>query len=629
MRCAISLTRDSLNVRAMSACLSQHLTLSAVPLPAFPPAGQSAVPPSVLIQPSVGIRTPFAPRSRSSSPPSSHSALRPPTESLSLVIPPTLSYGSGSYIRPPGPPPLSYPLGSYAPPPGPPTTYPPPSGIQPSAPMFQGPQHIIIMPPPPTVVSGPTHGQPHTFIPGASTSQLAPRPRSRSRTSDVVVGVPPPASRRTPTVLVPDSPHGRYPSHRQRTHDEPGPRSRSPSPVIHMPPASRRTRSRSQSRPRRGRSESPIIFTRSRPRSPSTSSRQRGRTQPSVYPPPIVPPGTAEPMVLQMPRSRSWSESPRRDTYDDRTREPGRRTRSRDRHRHRLAKPRPRSRGRDPIILAPPLPGVSGQAPASQAPFFVPPTAPPVPVVVEQPFSAAPISPPRSRPRSREHAPMVVLPPSDPHERHRDRDRYRRHDDRYGDRYGRRRRSMDYPYRRHSPSRYRPSRPRSRSHSPQYRRDRHHRGRHPSYSPSYSGYDSRSGSPSPDRYPSYSGRPRSSSGYPRSSHRPPSRYITGDYDSSSPPLVTFGPEPRPHSLSGSPSIVIPSRSRAPPESRRPTLVTRSRGRSRSRSPLTIIEEPPRERPPTVFHEDTQQPTTYAPSVHVPSVSQSALRRHLN
>ena len=608
MRCAISLTMGSLNVRAMSACSSQHLTLSVVPLPTFPSAGQSAVPSNVIIQPLGGIQTPFAPRPPSSSPPSSHPAFRSPTESFSPIMPPTLSYVPGSYV----------------PPPGPPTTYPPPSGTQPPAPTFQGPENIIIMPLPPTAVSGQMPGQQHILIPGASTSQLTPRPRSRSQTSDIAISVPPQASRYTPAVLVPDAPHSRYPSRHHRTRDEAGSRSRSLSPVIHIPPSSH-GRSRPQSG--RRRSSSPIIITRSQSRSRSTSSGRRGRTQQIIIPPPIVPPSIAGP-VLQVSPSRSRSDSPRSGMHDDRTREPGRRTRSRDHPRFRLFKPR-RSRDRTPpIIIAPPPPGISAQAPAPQAPFFVPPTAPPAPIIVEQPFSAAPISPPRSpprsRPRSRGHAPTFVLPPSEPRERYRDRDRYRHPDDRYEGRYGPRRGPpMDDPYRRHSPSaRYRPSRPHSRSYSPQYRRDPPRRRR---YSPSYSSdYDSRSRSPSPHGYPSHSGEPWSSRGYPRSSRRPPRR----DYDASSSPPVTFGPEPRPHSVSDSTPIVIRPPSRVPPESRGPTLVTRSRGRSRSRSrsPFTIVQEATHEQPLTFVHDDTQLPTTYSPSVHVIPVSQSALRR---
>ena len=54
----------------------------------------------------------------------------------------------------------------------------------------------------------------------------------------------------------------------------------------------------------------------------------------------------------------------------------------------------------------------------------------------------------------------------------------------------------------------------------------------------------------------------------------------------------------------------------------------SRGRSPSRSPITVVQGAAHEQPP-IFIGDIQQPTTRASSVHVPLVSQSTLRSYLN
>lgn len=621
----------SLNVSAMSASLPQRLILSSVPLPAFPSTGQSAAPPDVIIQPSVGIRTPFVPP-HSSSPSFSHPGFHSSTGGFFPVIPPPLSSAPRSYIPPPGPPTLSYPPGSYIPASRPPTMHPPPPAIPPPPLTFHD---IIIMPPPPTVVPGPTQGQLPPFP-----SQSAPRRRSRSGTPDAVVSAPPRASRRTSTVFVPDDPRGRHPSRRRRgTRDEPGSRSRSFSPAGYVPGTSRgRSRSRSRSRLRRHGSESPVIITQPWPQSRSPSPRRREGTRPSVYPP-GVPPGAMEPVVVHVPRSRSPSGSPRGNTYDDRTHEPRRRSRSRDRHHRRLVKPRQRSRSRDrttPIIIAPPAPVVPGQVPASHIPFFVPPTGSAAPVVVPQPPLVEHVPPPSPRSRGRRaDDPVLVLPPDHPPERHRDRDRYRHPDDRYEDRFGSRRGSpRGHPYRPYSPSgRYRPSRPHSRSPPPGYPSDPHrsryrpYTGRSRRYSPSYSSHDSRSRSPSPRGHSPHSGRPRSSRGYPRSSGLPPSRYLVGDHDSSSPPPVVFGPRSRPHSRPHSPPLIIPSPSYAPSGSHRPpTLLPPSRGRSPSRSPVTMVQGPTREQPPILI-DDTRHPDTHASSVHIPPVSRSTLRSH--
>ena len=633
----------SLNVSVMSASLPQRLMLSSVPLPAFPSTGQSAAPPNVIIQPSVGIRTPFVPPPLSSSPSSSHPAFRS-TEGIFPVIPPPLSSAPRSYVPPPGPPTLSYLPGSYIPASRPPTMHPPPPGIPPPPPTFHD---IIIMPPPPTVVPGPTQGQLPPFP-----SQSAPRRRSRSGTPDAVVSAPPRTSRRASTVFVPDDSRGRHPSRRRGTRDEPGSRSRSFSPTVYVPRTSRgrsrsrsrsRLRSRSRSRLSRHGSVSPVIFMQPQLQSRSPSPRRQEGTRPSVYPP-GVPPGAMEPMVVHVPRSRSPSTSPRGNTYDDRTRSPRRRSRTRDRHHRRLEKPRPRSRSRDrsrdrtrPIIIAPPAPVVPGQAPASHIPFLVPPTGSAAPLVVPQPPLTAHVPPPSPRSRGRRaDARVVVLPPDHPPERYRDRDRYRHPDDRYEDRFGSGRGSPGgYPYRPDSPSgRYRPSRPHSRSpplrdpHRTRYR-SYSPRGRSRRYSHGYSSHDSRSRSPSPRGHLPYSGRPRSSRGYPRSSGRLPSRYLAEDHDSSSPPPVIFGPRSRPHSSPRSPPFIIPSPSYAPSGSHRPpTLLPPSRGRSPSRSPVTMVQGPTREQPPILI-DDTRHPDTHTSSVHVPPVSQSTLRSHLN
>jgi hypothetical protein len=513
------------------------------------------------------------------------------------------------------------------------------------------------MPAPSAAVPGPMQGQPATFVPGASTSQLAPRPRSRPRTPrrhtppGVMISAPPQSPRHTPTVLIHDDSRGRHPSRRVRTSDA---GSRSPSPAIFLPRTSRgRSRSRSWSRPRR-RSESPVIVMRpdyspSRPWSRSRSPRRPERTGPSIYP----PPGTMEPVVVQVPQPRSWSGSPRGDVYDDRTREPRRRSRSGDRDRRRLFKRRPRSRSRGgtpPVIVVPPAPVVPAQAPAPQVPFLLPSTAAPPPVMMQHPISAAPALLPDFRRHSRERrgdAPVVVLPSSDRDpERYRDRDPYRPpryppYDDRYDRHWGGSPRG--YSYRPHS--RYGRSRRYSRSPSPRYPRDppdrRHHRSysprsrhhqRSPSYSPNYSGYDSRSMSPSPREHRPYSGRPHGSRGYPRSSRRHPSHYTAGDHGSSSPPLVISRPERRRHSGSRSPPIIVdhPLPSDVHPGSRRrSTLVAPSRGRSRTRSPVAILQGTTRERPSILVHDDTHQPNTRATSVLVPPVSQLAPRRPLN
>ena len=608
MRCVTSLTMDSHNVRAVPASLLQHLILSPVPLPpTFIPTGQSAAAPNVLIQPSVGLRTPFAPSS--SSPSFGHPAFRSSAESPSPIIPPSISYVPGSYI----------------PPPGPPTMHAPPSGIPPPPSTFHGPENILIVP---AVAPGPSQGQPPTFP-----SQSAPRGRSRSRTPDGMVRAPQ-TSRRAPTVFAPDGSRGRYPSRRRGARDESVSRSRSYSPT------ERGSRSRSRLRrrgsERRRRSVSPIIITQPRLESESRSPRRRERPR---YPP-FVPPGGVDPMIVHM--SRSPSGSPRGAVYDDRTQEPRRRRHSRDRHRRRLFKPRQRSRSRDrtppPVIFAPSGPVVPGQALGPQVPLLPPPgTA--VPVMVQQPPSAAYGPPPSSRSRRHRGDPhVVVLPPDYPPERYRDRDRDRdryrdryRHpdDDRYDGRYGRRRGSpRGYPYRPYPPSaRDRSSRPRSRS--PWDRpRTRHHsyspRSRSRRYSPSFSSYDSRSRSPSPRGHLPYSGGPRSSRGYPRSSRRLPSRYPPGDHDPS-----VFAPGSRLHYGSSSPPIVLPSPLGAPSGSHRPpTLLPPSRGRSPSRSFVTVDPGTAREEPP-IFIGDTQHPATHASSIHVPLVSQSTLRSYLN